>query len=503
MRRKHTRFLAVVGACAIALAACGSTSKVATSPERVRDGDTMREGLVRLASDDPARAQSVSERVVADELYDGLTQWDPGKQSAVPALAKSWTVSPDGLSWTFTLLDTKATNGELVTADDVKKSFDHVADKATKSPLAESMAIIKGIDVVDGKNVRINLNAPFADLDALLSNPAFGIVHYSGDKTFGSGTYVLADKTPDTWKLKKVDGGVTHLDEVDITFYNDASAAYTDFKAGKLDWSPVAPADAKDAGSQYGTDLFKPSLRTVSLSFNLNNPKFSDIRFREAIVRAVERAAVATKLDINASVLNGVVPEGVVGEQAGGCGSLCFHDRDRAKQLVKDVFPDGAPSITIDVVKGSPFTDASTQQIVDDLSQVGVTATIRATDADKFGAVTVDPNREMFQTSWSGAYPTSGAFIDPLYRSGSVSNVSGLKNNDVDKHLDDAFKNQSTDGRINDYRDAEKSVMNQLPVLPIAQFPTDSVKSARMRGISILPTGAFDISNVWAAAPVN
>jgi oligopeptide transport system substrate-binding protein len=198
-----------------------------------------------------------------------------------------------------------------------------------------------------------------------------------------------------------------------------------------------------------------------------------------------------------------VVPEGVVGEQAGGCGKQCFHDRTQAQDLVKQVYPDGAPPITIDVAKGSPFTDASTKQLVDDLAAVGITATVRnATATDQFGNVTVQPDRELFQTSWSAAYPTAGAFIDPLYRSTSVSNVSGLKNAEVDRFLDKAFAAGANDDRINAYRDAEKAVMEQLPVLPVAAFPTDSVQSARMRGISITPYGTFDVANVWASAPV-
>lgn len=502
MVRAGIRFMALLGVGVLALGACGSSTPT-TAPERVRDGDTFREGLVRLASDDPAKAQTVSERVVADELYDGLTQWNPTKQQAEPALATTWELSADQLQWTFTLREAKASNGESITAADVKRSLEHVTDKATGSLLAETLASVSSVNVVNDKTVRIDLAAPFADLDSLLSNPAFGIVHYSGDTAFTTGAYKVVEKTDSMWKLRRVDGATAHLDGIDITFYDNARGSYADFKLGDLDWTPISPDDADEAGKKYGTALFRPSLRTLSLTFNLANPKFSDIRFREAIVRAVERSAVATKLESSASVLNGVVPQGVVGEQAGGCGALCFHDRDRAKQLVKDAFPNGAPPVTIDVANGSPFTEAAKQQIVDDLAAIGVTATVRGTDPDKFGPVTVQPDRELFQTSWSGAYPTAGAFIDPLYRSSSPSNVSGLKREEVNRNIDDAFKATSFDGRVNAYRSAESSVMSQLPVLPIAQFPTNSVQSTRMRGISISPTGAFDVANVWAAAPVN
>lgn len=511
------RLGALLAGAAFVATACGSSSTPAAPTERVLEGGTFRQGLVRLASQDPAKAQSVSERVMADQLYDGLTAWNTVKNQAGPSLATAWTVSDDGLHWSFTLANAKASNGAAVTATDVKRTFEHIARRGTGSLLAETLSPVAGwsdftnnasasslagIAAVDAKTVNIDLVTPFAELPSLLSNPSFGIVHYEGDSTYSTGPFMVGKQDGDVWTLAKVPGARSHLDAVQTTFFDNASASYAAFKTGALDWTPVAPADVRDASAAYGTSLFKPSLRTLGLSFNLNNPKFADVRFREAIVRATERAALATKLDLNASVMNGIVPESVVGEQAGGCGSLCFYDRNEAASLVKQVYPNGSPPIVVDIVKGS-FSDAAATQLTENLAAIGVTATVRATDPTAFAGVTVDPNREMFQTSWSAAYPTAGAFIDPLYRSGAAANVSGLKSAPVDKFLDEAFKSESYDGRINAYRDAEKAAMKELPVMPVAQFPATSVQSSRMRGISLSPMGTFDIADVWAAAPVS
>jgi ABC-type oligopeptide transport system substrate-binding subunit len=507
-------------ACAaLFLGSCGQKATTADAPQMITEGGVFRQGLVQLTSDDPAKAQTVSEKQVADQLYDGLTAWNPVKRIAEPSLAARWQTSADQLQWTFTLRDdAKATNGEVITAADVKRTLEHIARRSTATLLSETLSPVKGwaelngtpqgdlsgIVIVDDKTLRIDLATPFAELDSLFANPSFGIVHQNAaGATFGTGPYVVVEKATSTWKLRKVDGARAHLDEVDITFFPDARASYAAFKENRLDWTPVVPADTDDAGKSYGTSLFKPSLRTLSLTFNLANPKFADVRFREAIVRGTDRAAVVRKLQSGASLLNGIVPVGVVGDQAGGCGTRCFQDKARAKQLVNEVFPNGAPPITIDVAQGAPFNDASLQEIITDLADIGVAATVRTTEEAKFGAVTVSPDRELFQTSWAGLYPTAGAFIDPLYRSSSPSNVSGLKREEVDRYLNEAFESANSDDRTNSYRDAEASVMQQLPVLPIAQFPTNSVQTARMRGVAILPTGTFDIANVWAAAPVS
>lgn len=516
----------VIRVCSLLLAlfllsSCGSDSSPVATDEEVVKGGVFRQGLVRLNSNDPAKAQTVSERVIASQLYTGLTKWDPIRDQAEPALANRWITSDDQLQWTFHLREQKASNGEVVTAADVKRTLEHIARRNTGTFLAETLHLVKGwgeftnnssvsdlagVVVVDDKTVRIELEAPFSELPSLLANPAFGIVHQSGDGAqHTTGSFVVSARNGDSWVLSKLADSAPHLDQIDVQFFPDARSSFESFKRGELDWTPISPADAVQAGKDFGTSLFKPSLRTVSLSFNLANPKFQDIRFREALVRGVNRAQVAAKLDLHATTLQGVVPSAAVGEQRGGCGSRCFYDRSQAESLIKQAFPNGdVPTITIDVAKGSPFTDPALQQIIDDLAAIGVKATVRnPTTPDQFGSVTVQPDRELFQTSWSGAYPTAGAFIDPLFRSSSSSNVSGLKSQEVDKLIGEAFKTQSREDRVSAYQDAESDAMLQVPVMPIAEFPVDSVQSSRMRGINITPFGTFDIASVWASAPVN
>lgn len=511
--RSLIRFLLAVILGAVVLSACGSSKTAA--PEKPTKGGLLREGLVALGSSDPAKAETVSERQMADQLYDGLTAWDPTSLTAIPSLAQSWETTPDQMHWTFHLRSAQASNGDQITATDVKRSLEHVARKSSGSgstsllaPIAgfgdftanDQVASLLGVVVVDPMTVKIDLSQPFGDLPLLLGNPTFGVVHYAADgKTYSTGPFMVS-QSPDQnhTVLTRSPGSGANLDEIDVTYFPDVNSAYTAFQQNQVDWTPVSPDKADAAGKQYGMQLFKSSLRTLYLSFNLSNAAFTNEMFRSAIVQAIDRNAVVNALGPGSKLLNGIVPDGIPGQAGAGCGAGCAYDVNHAKALLTEAFPNGGvPAIRITVQGGPPFTDAATSKIAGDLAAIGVTASVNSLPSDQFNNFTVDPNREVFQTSWSAAYPSAGAFVAPLFQSASASNVSGFKDAKTDADIAAAQSAPSDTARLGDYRNAELDVLNQTTVIPIATFPVYSVEQSRVRGIAPLPTGNFDAARAW------
>lgn len=502
---------------ACVLTSCGEIKPL--GEESPQTGGQFTEGIVKVSSMDPALASTVSERILADQLYDGLTAWDARTFDPVPKLASNWEVSQDKLHWTFHLRNgAKASNGDPITALDVKRSLEHVARRSVGSPLADTLAPITGfaafnssdavpsltgIVVVDSATVRIDLDTPFAELPQALGSPAFGITHLAADNSIVStGPYFMESRVGDeAVTLAKVPGAETYIDKVIVKLYPSANAAYSDFVSGRLDWSIVPPDSANAAGSRFGSHLFRASLRGLYLSFNLNNPKFSDLRFREAIAHAIDRTALARKLNFgDADVLNDIVTSAGKGSPTGGCGGKCTYDPGRSKELLNQIFGNNPiPPVNVDLASGAPFTDAPSKQLVDDLAAVGITATIRPTPVDQFGNVTVSPDRELFQTSWSANYPSSDAFLPPLFMSNSRSNVSGFKDINIDAELSAAQGEPDPVLRVRNYQQAERDILAQLPVIPLAQFPIESVAKRNVHSLVPMPTGNFDISAVWLA----
>ena len=92
---------------------------------------------------DPARISDIYSRSVAQQIFDGLVQFDQ-TLTIKPALAEFWRAWRDGLTWTFELRSVKFHHGREVTADDVVYSLTRILDRRTRSGAAELFLNLKG-----------------------------------------------------------------------------------------------------------------------------------------------------------------------------------------------------------------------------------------------------------------------------------------------------------------------------------------------------------------------
>ena len=101
----------------------------------------------------------------------------------------------------------------------------------------------------------------------------------------------------------------------------------------------MPPDRVEQVAERHGRTAFRPYLGQLFYGFNLKNPKFADVRFREAIVRAIDRDAIVRAIyGAAAQRLDGLVPDGVPGFQPDACGERCGYDPERAQALVAEVF---------------------------------------------------------------------------------------------------------------------------------------------------------------------
>ena len=155
---------------------------------------------------DPAETPGiVTPFMILYALHDAVAKPMPGKTMA-PSLAESWTVSPDGLIYDFILRSgVKFHNGETVTADDVKFSFDRYKGAANKA-LKDK---VRTVQIVDPLRVRFVLKEPWPDFLTFYASPATGAgwivpkkyVEKVGDEGFkkqpiGLGPYRFVSHTP-------------------------------------------------------------------------------------------------------------------------------------------------------------------------------------------------------------------------------------------------------------------------------------------------------------------
>ncbi|KXK56564.1 MAG: peptide/nickel transport system substrate-binding protein [Chlorobi bacterium OLB7] len=258
-------------------------------------GETRRSGNVfyyneqdGLTALDPARIGARASGWIGAQIFSGLVTLDTALRP-VPQLAKSWSVSPDGLRWTFHLrTDARFADdpcfpdgkGRRVTAQDVRYSFERVCSPESKSTgtwvfrdkvngaaafidaePGKRPAHIEGIRVMDDSTMEIELTQPFAPFLTLLSIPyAYVVPHEAVEKygedffrhPVGSGPFKLKEWNPDQFLTlernpnyfeRDAEGKqLPYLDGVQVSFIKDINTEFVEFEQGNLDMvSSIAP----------------------------------------------------------------------------------------------------------------------------------------------------------------------------------------------------------------------------------------------------------------------
>jgi oligopeptide transport system substrate-binding protein len=520
-----------VGVAVVAALVAASCSKKGGSPEDdARPADAFRAAIVRPATLDPAKARTVDELLVADQLFDSLAAYDPKTLEPVPSLAASWTASEDQLHWDFTLRsNARFSDGAPVTAADVKASLERAARKGSGSSVADLLELVTGYQAwaVDGTAtelagvvaaseslVRIDLDTPWSVLPSALASPAFGVVPKavvdaggevpSSPELVTSGPFVVSSGSlsEDVLTLTPATGVSTRSKRLELRLFDDKAAAYDAMVAGRADWSEVPPDRIGEAAKRFGRSRFKPYVAELFYAFNLRDPKYADVRVREAIVRAIDREAILSEVyDGAVRPADGLVVEGLAGHQADPCAGRCTFNVTRSKALLAELAAEGVavPEVQID------FEDDVTQTAVattmqKQLAEVGITAALRPKPLAEYQQFAVSGSQELFRLGWIAPYPSADAVLAPLFSSTSPNNLTGFSSTEVDDALRSARSSGDASARTAQYQTAEKAILAALPIIPIGQFEIQSVASERVRGLTVTSAGSFDGRRVWVAA---
>lgn len=484
-------------------------------------GGVLRVGTTAPGSLDPAKARSLEELLIADQLFGTLTSFDPEAGVPAPELAERWESSPDQRVWDF-FLDPAAqfSDDAKVTADDVKWSLERVARRGSGSGGAELLEMVSGfpafgrdgtvddlagVEVVNPEHVRIRLDEPQSVLPVVLSSPVLGIVPRAAEAEadfeaapVSSGAFALSSRGPDVITLIASRDDVI-LDGIEFHIYDDLGKSYDAFARGDVDWSRVPPERVEDV-LRFGEGGFVPYAGELVFAFNMRNPKFADSRVREAILKAIDRdALVRAVYGPTVLPLNSVTPSEVPGAQQDACGTLCTHNTARAAELLEEARPGQlALEVALDY-DDDPTQEAVARSIQSNLEQVGIVVELRPKPLGEYQNFVLSGEQEIFRLGWIAAYPSADAFLFPLFTTGSPNNLTGYSVPAVDAQLRAARAEKDADKRLELFRAAERSVMTSVPVIPLAQLMVHTVVAEDVRGLQTSVMGTFDASKVSIA----
>jgi peptide/nickel transport system substrate-binding protein/oligopeptide transport system substrate-binding protein len=562
MRYRTRTLIALLAVAALvvgAIAGCAPSKPAGgdgTPTTEVKKGGSMSFYIGEPAYIDPYNTQESEGTEVEQMLFDSLTRVDPLDASKLlPAAADSWTPNADATVWTFKLKQAaKFSDGSPVTAKDFVYAWTRIADPATTNTLTKKadpsiisyhIAFVKGYDelqagkakdltgvkAVDDLTFEVSLSKPFADFPFVAAHPALapvlqtlveggvtasGTVIPFGEMPIGNGPFKMAEPWKHNQFIKIVRndnyaGTQPNLDGVDFKIYKDTEAAYTDFVAGNLDFTPIGEGKIKAAQAQYGTSdngytvnpgkqvLLGAENATYYLICNTTDAQFKNPLVRKAVSLAINRQAICdTVFEGTRDPADNIIPPGIAGYEKGVWPDTKY-DVEAAKKALADAgFPEGKgfPAIKLSFNSGAGH-EKIMELVQSDLKKIGITATFNSADFPVYLKQLDAGTFQIGRLGWIADYPIADNFLYPIFQSKAGDNKSKYVNLAVDKALEDARKITDTAARIKAYQEIDKTIAADNPVLPLMFYKHTRVGSKRLHNFTWDAQGLGDFTTVW------
>ncbi|MBI4284943.1 MAG: peptide ABC transporter substrate-binding protein [Chloroflexi bacterium] len=462
--------------------------------------------LVRLwdepSSLDPHLARDADSAVILVEVFGGLLTMDTNLK-VVPDLAESWTVSPDGRTYTFSLRrDARFHNGKPVTADDVKWSLERPADPKTQSATVDTYlgdivgvreklrgeaSEVTGIKVIDASTVAITIDSPKTYFISKLTYPTAFILDRenveSGPQWFktpnGTGPFKLKEYVPGNRIILEANTRY-HLGQPTlkrVRFLLSGGQPMIMYENNEIYITGVELADLKrlrNSTSPLKEELHRgpPGFQLSYLGMNVVLPPFDDVKVRQALAHAIPKDAIATKILEDLVVpAYGILPPGFPGYNPGLKGLR--YDLAEAKKLLAESRygpdPRNLPRITL-TVPGSlgAIVGVDLQAILATWrDSLGINVEIRQMEFATFLTQLNVHRLQMYALAWIADYPDPQNFLDLLFHSHSLNNETGYVNPEVDRLLEAARAERDEQTRFRLYQQAEQIIANEVPVIPL------------------------------------
>jgi oligopeptide transport system substrate-binding protein len=511
MRRRATRGrLAAALAAVLAVAALAACAKHG-GPGTPGAGAPYARMLVRGGgpdpdSLDPQKARGFEAQGIVRDLCEGLTTLSH-EAGVAPGIASHWSVSADGLTWTFTLRpNARWSNGDKVVAADFVAGLRRLADPATASGYAQYADVIANTDDIvagrkppealgvaapDDATVVITLGTRAPYLPALLSHPSTCPVHRPTLARYGErfarpgimvsdgafvlkewvqGTYVLLVRNHDYWN-----DAATRLDAVKYLIIEDENAELTRYRGGELEVTSVVPRGQFDWIRAHLADQLhvSPQLTTYYYGFNLRRAPFRDKpKLRRALSLVIDREKL-TQLVLRMGELPayGWVPPGVdnyTGQSFDYRGEPMTARIAEAQRLYREAGYSSAHPLSFELRYNAAEVHTKLAVAAASMWQEALGVDVHLVQTE-FKSLLQDIARgdvEMFRSSWVGDYNDAYTFAQYLKSDFGV-NLPHYSNPAYDALLAEAQSQLDAGARRALLEQAERLMLRDTPLIPL------------------------------------
>lgn len=507
--------------------------KPSDRPQAERQGGIYRRPLANNpVTLDPARPNDVYGRTIANQLFDGLVQFD-GALAIKPAIAETWTASRDGLMWTFTLKKgVKFHHGREVTAEDFVYSFTRIVDPQTKSAGAPIFLKIKGarefaggraqkvegLEVLDPYTLRITLTeaqTPF------VSSLAVGfakvvpreVVENLGDRfgqqPVGTGPFKFVEwvRSKHITLAANTDyfEGRPSLDRLEYRIFTGEALdeMFDELERGNLEDSGI-PARERPRllnGRKYQF-IRRPILGIAFLGINTAEKPLDDPRVRQALNYSIDRRTIMREIYQDQILPGaGILPPGTYGYDPKLVG-YPYDPKKAAHLLAAAGYPGGKglPVIHIWSARKNDEAVAEHEAIVKSLAAVGVRAEVHYNTVwPEYKGQVYGGKLPIFRYSWYADTPDPETFLGQLFDSRSPDNITRYRNPTVDTLLQRARLEPDAQKKLQLYQEVERRIVGDAPLLVLSYYTYERVFQPYVKGIQVSALGDpyIPMKKIW------
>jgi oligopeptide transport system substrate-binding protein len=477
---------------------------------------------------DPATIAETTSANYVFQIFSGLVRYDTDLHIQ-PDIAQSWSISPDGLTYTFHLrTNVKFQDGNVVTANDFKYSWERALSPATGSLTAVTYLSdidgasdiingnsnqLKGVRVTDNNTLEVKITTPVPYFIDKLSYPTSFVVERSNvesgtnwwQKPIGTGPFKLVQWIPDQKVILGRNplyyGEKARLNQVVFQLYSgDPMQLYQE---GSIDATFTGGAYTglvTDPTNQISKELnISPELSLYYIGFNCQIPPFDDPNIRLAFCYAVDKShllSLSTQGDV--ILANGLLPPDMPGYNL-NLQAIPF-DPAKAKKLISESkYGDAAnlPPIVFTTSGWGGYISGIIGGLIEEWrTNLGVEVTVRQIEPEQYFYYIKQEVNNIFDTGWIADYPDPQDFIELLLETGQQNNIGSYSNTQVDSLINKASIQQDTSTRNSFYNQAEQMAISDGAVLPLFFNQSYVLAKPNISGYKVSPLGYVPLNLV-------
>jgi peptide/nickel transport system substrate-binding protein len=450
---------------------------------------------------------------VSPKVIEGLLTYD-FELNPQPLLAKEWSVSPDGLAYTFHLRDgVKWHDGQAFTSADVAFSIKTLKEVHPRG--RNTFLNLVDVETPDPLTAILKLSKPAPYLITALASSETPIVPrhiYEGTKVAENpanlapigtgpfkfkewvrGSHLVYERNPEYWDQPR-----PYLDQLIVRFIPDAAARSIAIETGEIDLAPSTPVPLSDLerlkavdGIAFDDRGYQYSNGVSRIEFNLERPFFKDIRVRQAFAHVIDRKVILNTINYGyGAAIPGPINPNLAKWYDGDLKTYPIDLAAAEKLLDEAGYPRGSDGVRIrinlDYVPSGETYPRGSEYIRQALAKVGVDATVRSQDfATYTKRIYTDRDFDFAFEGMSNLFdPTVG--VQRLYWSKNFkpgvpfSNGSAYSNPKVDALLEAAAIEVDAKKRVDQWREIQQILVEDLPAIDIASQPELTIYNKRI-----------------------